>query len=176
MAEEEGGGAETEEAAQGGSKKRLILLIVLILVIAGISVGGTLAAIKFLGDPPPPPEGAEVEEAEEAAPVMAPAIYYPIKPEIIVTYQARGRQRYMQAEVNLLVRDDSVIEAVELHMPMVRNALNMIIGSQAYEDIQTAEGKELMRQQCLQELQKIIEKETGDPGIEQVLFTNLILQ
>ena len=175
MAEDEA--SEGEEEQQGGSKKRLILLIVLCLIIAGISVGGTLVALKMFGEEPPPAEGegAEGAEAEPTAP-PAPAIYYPIKPEIIVTYQARGRQRYMQAEINLLVRSEDVIAAIELHMPMVRNALNLIMGSQAYEDVQTAEGKELMRQNCLQELQKIIEKETGSPGVEQVLFTNLVLQ
>jgi len=82
----------------------------------------------------------------------------------------------MQASVTLLVREDDVIPAIELHMPMVRNALNMIMGSQVYEDVQTAEGKELMRQQCLQELQRLIEEEIGKPGVEQVLFTNLVLQ
>lgn len=176
MAEEEQRGAETEEEPQGGSKKRLILMIALCLIIAGVSVGGTLAAIKMLGAEPPS-QLAEMEQSEaELTASPAPAIYYPIKPEIIVTYQARGRQRYMQADVNLLVRDDSVVAAIELHMPMVRNALNMIMGSQAYEDVQTAEGKELMRQHCLVEIQKIIEKETGEPGVEQVLFTNLVLQ
>jgi len=52
----------------------------------------------------------------------------------------------------------------------------MLIGGQLYEEIQTAEGKELLRQQCLQELQKIMQEEIGKPGVEQVLYTNFVMQ
>jgi flagellar FliL protein len=175
---------EDDEAANGTDKdgtkvgkKRLILLIGGGLLIIGLSVGGTLAVVTMIG-----PELAAVESessSEETEAVEEPikqATYFPIKPPIIVTFDARGRQRYLQAEVTLLIRDTSLIAVIELHMPMIRNALNFIIGGQLYEEVQTAEGKELMRLQCLQELQKLIEQETGQPGIEQVLFTNMVMQ
>lgn len=69
-----------------------------------------------------------------------------------------------------------MIAAIETHMPMIRNTLNMIIGGQVYQEIQTAEGKELMRQQCLQALRKNLEAEIGKPGIEEVLFTSFVMQ
>ncbi|WP_045860413.1 flagellar basal body-associated FliL family protein [Teredinibacter purpureus] len=165
----------SEEAAPGGGKKKLITLIVMALVIAGISVGGTLAALKFIMPPPPEPTAEEGAE-EDLEPPRLPAIYYPIKPAIIVNYDAKGRQRYLQAELTLMVREEDIIGSIELHMPKIRNGLNLLIGSQIYEEIQTAEGKELLRQQCLQTLQDIMQEELGKPGIEQVLFTNFVMQ
>ena len=52
----------------------------------------------------------------------------------------------------------------------------MIMAGQTYQEVQTAEGKEYMRQQCLMALRENLEAEIGKPGIEQVLFTNLVMQ
>lgn len=172
---------DTEENQQdggkkkSGGKKRLILMVVLGLLLVMLSVGGTLAALKFLAPPSEEvPVDTSLQEGEDPPP--PPAIYYPLKPPIVVNFSARGRQRFLQAELTLMTRDDDVISAIELHQPMLRNALVMLIGGQTFAEIQTAEGKELLRQQCLQELQALMEQEIGKPGIEQVLFTNFVMQ
>jgi flagellar FliL protein len=75
-----------------------------------------------------------------------------------------------------MTRDDDVIEAIEVHMPMLRNSLVLKFGGQVYEELQTEEGRELLSQESLKELQDLIEKEIGKPGIERLLFTNLVMQ
>lgn len=173
--EEQEEGQEEEES--GGGKKKLIILAVICLVLIVLAVGGTMFALKMFS-------GAEEEmiaaELESAAPeqeeVLQPAIYYPLKPAIIVNFQARGRQRFLQAEITLLVRDEAVIQAVETHMPMIRNSLVMLFGGQTYEELQTAEGKELLQEEAVSQLQSLIEQETGKPGVEKVLFTNFVMQ
>lgn len=160
--------------------KKLLLLGLLGLLLVGVSVGGTLVAIGMLADDEPiaAAEALEGEAGAEAA-VSAPikkAIYYPLKPALMVSFDARGRQRLMQAEITLLTREPDVIAAVESHMPMVRNALVLLMSGQSYEEMQTAEGKELLRVQCVQELQRLMQKEIGKPGIEEVLFTSIIVQ
>ncbi len=177
-APEEGAENDASKESKGLGKKKLILLVVLALLIVGASIGGTLAVLKLTGGGDAPAVEEEmVENPEQAAvEVKKKAIYYPLKPPIIVTFDAKGRQRYMQADVTLLTREQDVIAAIEMHMPMIRNALVLLIGSQLFEDIQTAEGKELLRLQCLQELQQLMEKEIGKPGIEQVFFENMVMQ
>jgi len=169
MADEE----QTEE--KSGGKSKLLIFIILGVVLIAVSVGGTIAALKILSPPPPPAteEGAEAEPEEE---VKQKAIYYQLKPKIIVNFNARGRQRYIQADMTFLVREQDVVDAIELHMPMIRNTINMVMSGQTYQEIQTAEGKEYMRQQCLLALRENLETEIGKPGIEQVLFTNLVMQ
>src|SRR5690606_26831659 len=112
--------------------------------------------------------------ADESA--KKPAIYYPLQPVFIVNFESQGRQRFLQAELNLMLRDEAVIAALELHMPAIRNSLVMLFSGQTYEDLQTAEGKELLRQQALLNVQEVLEKEIGKPGVEQVLFTNFVMQ
>jgi len=179
MADEDGA-----EASEGGGKSKMLLFIIIGVVLIAISIGGTLLAVKMLTPEPEPEaaldqeEGSESSEGEKESEEteMKSAIYYPLKPPIIVNFNARGRQRFMQAEITLMTRDDDVIEAVEIHMPMIRNGLVLLLGGQQYEEIQTESGRELMRQLALKEIQAIMEKEIGKPGIEKLLFTNLVMQ
>ena len=186
MAEENEQEENSEEAKPKSNKKKLILFVLLVLLLIVVSIGGTLLAVKLLTPEPEvvvelDAEGNPIEPAIEEAEVeeikpKLPAIYFPLKPALIVNYQARGRQRFLQAEITIMAREDDVIEAVEMHMPMIRNSLILLFSGQVYEELQTDEGRELFRQAALAELQSIMEQELGKPGIEKVLFTNLVMQ
>lgn len=177
--------AENNEDSSG-SKKKLILFIVIAILLIGLSVGGTLFAVKMLAPEPVPEENADVALDENGEPISAEevvveepkgyAIYFPLKPPIIVNFQARGRQRFLQADVTLMTRDDDVVEAIETHMPMIRNALVLKFSAQIYEELQTEQGKELLRQEALEELQNIMLREIDKTGIEKLLFTNFVMQ
>lgn len=175
MAANDEGDERSEDAPEGktGSKKKLIIMIVLGLSMIGLSVGGTLFAVKMFG---PPAATGETEAEVEAEPLPKPAIYFPLTPAIVVDYSVKGRRRFLQAELTMLTRDEGVVSAIELHQPMIRNSLVLLIGGQIFSELQTAEGKELLRQQCLQEVQRLLEQEIDKPGIEQVLFTSLVIQ
>lgn len=189
-----------DEEEGGGKKKKIILFAAIGLVLMTLSIGGTLFAVQMLSHEEPIPEelveldengnpievaaetvaagDEEVEEivVEEPASKKGYAIYFPLKPPIIVNFQGRGRQRFLQADVTLVTREDDVVEAIETHMPMIRNALVLKFGSQTYEEMQTEQGRELLRQESLEELQNIMLQEIDKTGIEKLLFTNLVMQ
>lgn len=176
MADENEAAEDGAEGTEKSGNKKFILMAVVGVVLIALSIGGTLLALQMLApEPPPVAEGAEGEVVEETV-VKQSAIYFPLKPAIIVNFQARGRQRYLQADLTLMTRENDVIEAVETHMPMIRNALVLQFGGQVYADLQTAEGKELLRQQALENIQNLLQQEIGKPGVEQVLFTNFVMQ
>lgn len=160
-----------EQPKPASSKKRLIIYCALGFLAVALSVGGTLLAVKLIYA-----EEEEVLPVAEVPPPPQPAIYYPLKPPIVVNFSVKGRQRFLQAELTLMTRDIDVVSAIELHQPMIRNALLLLMGGQAYAELQSAEGKELLRQQSLQEIQRLLNQEIGKPGIEQVLFTNFVMQ
>lgn len=163
-----------EKPKAAGGKKKLIMLAAVILGVIAVSVGATLGALKYLV---PAQDTTEAPvTAEQTPPPPVPAIYYPLKPPIVVNFSVKGRQRYLQAELTLMTRDGSVISTIELHQSMIRNALILLIGGHSFEELRTAEGKELLRQACLQEIQRLLQQEIGKPGIEQVLFTDFVMQ
>lgn len=165
------------ETAAAGGKKKLIIFVLLTLVLVGISVGGTLYFLGFFDPPAPEPgtEEAAAQETAEAAP--QPAMYFPIKPAFVVNFQSRGRQRFLQTDVTVMTRDQRVFTALQSNLPLVKNRLVMILSGELYEELQTDEGKELLRQKAHEGLQQIILEEIGaEDGVEQVLFTNFVMQ
>lgn len=150
------------------SKSKLLIIIVALVVI----LGGAGAAAFFLLMGSDEPE--QVEDVSED--VKAQAIYIPLKPPFVVTYSVGGRQRFVQITVSLMTRSNDVVRAVQTHMPLVRNNLVTVFSSQEFDELQTYEGKEALRQIALEEIQAIVEEEIGIPGVEQVLFTNFVMQ
>lgn len=164
-------------AAEAGSKPpgklKLIIAIVLALLVAvGLSVGGTWFFLSKSGSHEP----AAPEGAEHAAPTKQPAIYEELTPAFVVNFTQNGRARYMQVSVALMTRDQAGLDALKVHMPVLRNNLVMLFSSQDFATLITPVGKEMLRQQATASVQQLAEKETGKVTVEQVLFTNLVLQ
>lgn len=188
---------EVDEGKQ--KKKKLMIMIGAGLLLVLMSVGGTVGALKFFSP------HAKTDEASAspapAADLPTPeraAIYYALKPNFTVNYDVNGRQRFLQTELTFTYRDPALLPTLELHMPAVRNALVLLLSSQNFDDLQTAEGKENLRIDALETVQEILDQEQlnammrmpkkerekfekehgGDeiPNIEQVLFTNFVMQ
>ncbi len=62
------------------------------------------------------------------------------------------------------------------HAPVVKNNLNQLFSNQELEILQSEQGRELLLAEATKIVQAFLEKETGSPGIEQVLFTNFVMQ
>ncbi|TWH64952.1 flagellar FliL protein [Azomonas agilis] len=157
----------------GKSKLKMILIIVLaLLLVAGASIGATWFLLsKNAGEAP-----AEHAPAEPAAPVRQEAVYEVLAPAFVVNYKYEGRSHYMQVSVALMARDPVALAALKEHMPILRNRLVMLFSSQDFGNLITPAGKEILRQQATTSVQELAQKEVGKVVIEQVLFTNLVLQ
>lgn len=167
--------AEGEETGKKGGLKKIIILVLAVLLLVGASIGGTLFATGFFDPKPEETEEAAAAEIEEEE--QAPAQYYQIKPSFIVNYQSHGRQRYLKVDVAMMTRDDDVYAAFDEHAPLIKSRMLAIFGAEVYEDMQTHEGKELLRQKILKSLSDTMAEETGKKGVvEQVLFTNFVMQ
>lgn len=162
-----------EEAGGGKGKLKLIIAIAVAFLLAiGLSIGGTLF---FLGRDADEPK-AEAEQAATTPAGKAPAIYESLMPAFVVNFNHNGRQRYMQVSVALMSRDQVALEALKQHMPLLRNRLVMLFSGQDFATLMTPVGKEMLRQQATSTVQELAQKEIGKLAVEQVLFTNFVLQ
>ncbi|MBH2034145.1 MAG: flagellar basal body-associated protein FliL [Pseudomonadales bacterium] len=168
--------ADADGKPAGKSKLKLIILIVVGLLLAiGLSVGATLFFLK--GDKKEEAKSEEHAKTEDAGkPVKKQAIYEVLAPAFVVNYNFKGRQRYMQVSVALMGRDKAEMDALHEHMPVLRNNLVMLFSGQDFEALSTPVGKEMLRQQTTASVQALAQKETGKMAVEQVLFTNIVLQ
>lgn len=192
MAEEEDLELDVAAAdAEGTKKKSPMKLIIIIAVVAVVLIGGGVTAALLLmgGDPETPAaqqEDGGGEAAAEAAPEVPkstleefqsnPVIYHSIKDPFTVNFEDDKTIRFLQVHVQVMTRDPLVVEALEMHMPVIRNNLVLLFSGQSYENIITREGKETLRDDALKEIQKVLESHYGGPGVEAVYFTNFVIQ
>lgn len=168
--------ADEDQLADTGSgtKKKLIILIVVALVLL-LGAGGGAAFFLLAGD-------GEGETTAQAESVRQSAIYTKVrtlegKPMFVVTLQSDdGRRHYLQAYVEAKSRDQAVADALTLHMPLIVARLNSLFAAQKFETLMTVEGKQALRDQSTELVQGILQEKIGRPGVESILFTNLVMQ
>ena len=160
--------AVKDPAAKG--KLKLILLLVLALLLAvGLSVGATWF-IMHKTESAPAPEAA-------ATNAKAPAIYVPLAPAFVVNFNQNGRQRYMQLSITMQGRSQADLDALTVHMPVIRNNLVMMFSGQGFDTLAASSvGQEMLRQKATAVVQEVAQKEVGRPVVDQLPFTNFVLQ
>ncbi|MCU1715952.1 flagellar basal body-associated protein FliL [Pseudomonas sp. 5P_3.1_Bac2] len=165
--------ASAGEGKPAGRMKLIILIALAVIAAVGLSVGGTWF---FLSKQHASSVEAAPEAAAPAVPVKLPALYEELAPAFVVNFNQQGRARYMQVNVALMARDQAQLDALKVHMPVLRNRLVMLFSSADFAALMTPAGKEALRQQATASVQELAVKETGKPTVEQVLFTNIVLQ
>jgi flagellar FliL protein len=172
---------DENEAAEGEgeAKVRKPLPRKLIIIVAAVLVlligGGGGAFVLLSGDDSAPADGEVVAEEEFVDPEAKP-IYFAIDPPITVNFQRGERIRFLQVSVEVMTRNQDGIDALNEHMPVVRNNLNMLFSGQDYETLSTRDGKEGLRKATTAEIQKILKDRAGISGIEETYFTAFVMQ
>ena len=173
MAEEQNETQVVEEESGGGGLMRMLMFggIGLALLAAGV-FGGPMITNLFS------PSAEEEEVVEEGGAVSnEPEIYQSLHPPLVVNFKdAAGNGHFMQITMEVMSRDQGVINAVREHTPAIRNALILMLGNTDYDAVVTREGKEQMLSDALAGIQKVMQQRTGETGIEEVFFTSLIIQ
>ena len=173
-------------------KKKLIILVAIGVVLLLLSVGGTFAVIKMLkGHKADAPKDATAESAdaekgkegsndesakEEAAAAKEPVIYFPMEPAFLTNFVVNGRPRYLQLSITLMTHDKATIEAVQKHMPLIRNRLVMLLSGEQFDMLRVRAGREALQLKLTEAVNGVLEKETGKADIEKLLFTNFVMQ
>lgn len=177
--------------------KKIILIAVAALILIGGSIGATLfltgafkkdseaqassPADQHGGSAPAAPaapaaHGGVPAPAAGARAVGLPSVYQAIDPPFIVNFDDQGMLRYLQIGLAIQTRIPAVGEAITTHMPQIRNNLIMLFADQKLDRLTTNEGKEQLRMQALTQIQAVLTREIGYPGVDAVYFTIFVLQ
>lgn len=105
-----------------------------------------------------------------------PSLYLALEPPLIVNFPDTDGVRFLQLTITVMAREQAVLDAVARYNPVIRNNLITIMSGRDSQSLLTREGKEKLRQEALREVQSILSRETGAPGIEDLLFTSFVVQ
>lgn len=104
--------------------------------------------------------------------------YIELKPTFVTNYgeNSSNRLSYVRTDITVLVKSRSAEAATKYHLPALRNSMVLILSRQDHAAVSSSEGRDLIREEALLELRSLLEKEEGEPFVEEVLFTNFIVQ
>jgi len=153
--------------ARKGRRWRLLLVAIVLLTAAGTGGWWWMAHAR-------PAPAAKTAHAKPAS--RPPAQYYALDPAFVVNLADADAVRYLQADVQLMTRDDATRAALELHAPAIRNRLLFLFGQQSAGDLALRSGKERLQSQALAEVRDVLKDEGAPDKVEALYFTSLVTQ
>ena len=168
MAEEELQ-VEEDKAAKGSNN----LIVIIAAVLLGLGAGA-IGVYFFLGGGEP----AEPSPEEVAAAAAPPkTLYYKIeKPFIFNVLGSKGRQHDMKLDVHVRGKSQEALDTIKEHEPAVRSKLSTLFRGQKVRELQTEAGFVKLNEDATAAVQAFLQEKIGEPGIEQVLFSNSVMQ
>lgn len=175
---------ENEEGG-GGSKKMLIIIVAVVVLLAG---GGAAFFLLSGGDEPPaetatldgdaPVEDASDEpSSDDGEPAeVGDAFYVGMPRPFVFNVPGYGRDRLVQIKVQLLVRGGENDTAARKHIPLIEDTLLQVFSASNAEKLSTFAGKQELRENALDAVQKAMEPIVGKPLVEKVLFIGFVMQ
>ena len=171
----ENGDVEVADVKKGSSKKIFVIVAINVVVILA-SIGATMYFTGALTSAQAKTNPASADGHKEKAEAKKEAIYKALEPPFVVNIQGDENTRFLQIAVEVMARDQDVIDAVEKHDAQIRNDLILLFSSQTSAALSNREGKEKLRDEGLKTIQKILKDETGQPGVEKIYFTSMVMQ
>ena len=174
------------DESDGGGKGKLILLVVLgILLLAIIGVGGYVGYAYMTQSGPfevqgPTPEEIEAarrkREEQERLEQEEHFIGFNSSFTFNVMESGKSSKHIVQVEIFLVVQGAEHEELANKHLPLLQGHISQILGEQTYEDLAARTGKQRLKINLLESLRSLMVAQEQTPVIEQVLFTNFVMQ
>ena len=104
--------------------------------------------------------------------------YVELQPTFITNFgvSQNGHMMYVKADVAVRVATKSAEEATKYHLPALRDSIVMLLSAQEEAALVSGAGREEVRMQALSDLRAVLERETGEPQLSDLIFTNFIVQ
>ncbi|MGC9421282.1 MULTISPECIES: flagellar basal body-associated protein FliL [Vibrio] len=114
------------------------------------------------------------QATEENKPQLA---YFTLEPDLTTNFYTKGKQLgYIQVRIDIMVANNADLPLIELHQPLIRDAVVEMLGKQTEEAIKSLAGRENLRKTLVEQLNDILLPETGRMLIADLLFTKYIYQ
>ncbi len=169
-----------EEKKKGGKLKWIIIIILVLGLLGG---GGFFAYKKFFAGKKTssaPTEQqtkssskqgkkGEKKEGEQTPKLQAKLVSLPT---ILVNLADPLGKRYLKISIEIEVKGKDPGTLVEKDMPMIKDALIMLLSSKTYDDLSTLEKKYKLKIEIAQRLNQIF----GKPLVTNVFFTQFLIQ
>ncbi|WOT05308.1 flagellar basal body-associated protein FliL [Shewanella youngdeokensis] len=101
--------------------------------------------------------------------------YYGFEPDIVTNYISnQNKLGYVKISVELMVTNPEDLLSLEKHDPLLRSAIVEILGNQTENKVKSLTGKEEIRRECFEMINRLLVEETGKELVFNLLFTKYL--
>lgn len=168
--------AETETPAAPPKKRRLLKILLPLLLLLGAGGGGAWYFLQDREAPAPGKAGAaKAAKAAKAVPAKPP-VFVALEPFTVNLQHEDASPQYLQIGLALKVADLTIVEAVKLHTPEIRNRVLLLLSGKSARDISTVAGKQALSTELAREIGQPLAGSVPAAAINAVLFTSFVIQ
>lgn len=104
--------------------------------------------------------------------------YIDMNPAFVLNYGDKPGEkvRFLKAEVALRTDTTDAAALVEKHMPLLRNELVLLFSGQTERSLSSSAAKDALRLTALERANDVLQAETGQEPIVDLLFNSFIVQ
>ena len=167
MAEEK----ETQEVEEKSGGNKLLLIVIIVLLLLLLVIGGLVAYFLLSGndEEEQPPQKIEKKHKVDSMTEIGPI--YPLDP-FIVNLVSANANRYLKCKIDLELDSPELQQEIDKKLPAIRDLIIQILSSKSVEEIQTAKGKQKLKEEIKRKINEILT--TGE--IRNVYFTEFVIQ
>jgi flagellar protein FliL len=150
---------------KSGRMKRILLIALGLIVLLG--AGGAGAYYYFLQKPGP-------NAPAKAAPSVPP-VFFPLE-SMTVNLQSDDTMHYLRIGLTLKLPDQKAQAALTERMPEVRSHILMLLSAKRPDDLAGIDGKRELAKELLETVQKTGGTPDSPARVQEVLFTEFVVQ
>ena len=117
----------------------------------------------------PPTNGLAASSGDSTA-------YFEIPTPFVVNLVNEGDIAFLQVNAQLKVTRPELKTVLSAHMPAIQHTMMMLLSEQNTADVLSLQGKQILRETSLKQLQALMQAQIGEPAVEEVYFTGFIVQ
>ncbi len=152
---------QAKEKTENKSKTTLFLLMGIVVAAAAAATFGVLL---FTGNGKAEP--VKIAKTETAATVV-----YSLDPFIVNIYDGQ-EMRYLRIKVEMGVAGEEAKNQMKTQEAQIRDAILTLLSSKTWQDLQTPQGKDQLKQQIMTAVSKI----AAQGSLKHIYFTDFVVQ
>ena len=163
---------EAEEKKSGGGSK-LLLIVIIILLLLLLVIGGVVAYFLLSNNntDQQQPQQQKIEKKHKVSDLADIGPIYSLDP-FTVNLVSANADRYLKCKIDLELDSPDLQKEIDKKLPAIRDMIIQILSSKTVEEIQTAKGKEKLKEEIKRKINSILT--TGQ--IRNVYFTQFVIQ
>ncbi|GAL16249.1 flagellar biosynthesis protein FliL [Vibrio astriarenae] len=100
-----------------------------------------------------------------------------LEPDLTTNFHTSGKKLgYIQVRIDVMVANQSDLPVIELHQPLIRDAVIEMLGRQSEDTIKSLAGREELRRSLVDQINDTLLPETGRKVVADLLFTKYLYQ